>query len=73
MVIVPCRVSAEKFELTTYMHEVPADPVVRGVILIQDAVLVAVQVPVPAVRMDPPPPSLVKERVGGSMVTWLQA
>jgi hypothetical protein len=36
------------------------------------AVVVAVQVPVPEVRMDPPPPSFVKERVGGSMVTCAQ-
>ena len=51
------------------MHEVPALPVVRGVMDSHGAVVVAVQVPVPEVRMEPPPPSLVKERVGGSMVT----
>jgi hypothetical protein len=35
----------------------------------QEEVVVAVQLPVPEVRIEPPPPSLVKERVGGSMVT----
>jgi hypothetical protein len=55
------------------MQEVPAEPVVRGVMLIQEEIVVAVQVPVPEVRTEPPPPSLVKERVGGSIVTWLHA
>lgn len=54
------------------MHEVPALPVVRGVMFSHGAVVVAVQVPVPEVRMEPPPPSFVKERVGGSMVTCAQ-
>lgn len=55
------------------MQEVPADPVVLGVIVIHGAAVVAVQVPVPAVRMEPPPPSFENDRVGGSMVTWDQA
>lgn len=54
------------------MHEVPALPVVRGVMDSHGAVVVADQVPVPEVRMEPPPPSFVKERVGGSMVTCAQ-
>jgi hypothetical protein len=51
------------------MHEVPAEPVVLGVMLSHAADVLAVQVPEPAVRIEPPPPSLVKERVGGSIVT----
>lgn len=38
-----------------------------------ETLLVAVQVPVPEVRIDPPPPSLVNDRVGGSMLIWPKA
>ena len=69
MLMTPWRVSADRLALTTYMHEIPADSVVLGVMVSHEAAVVAVQVPVPAVRIDPPPPSLVNERVGGSMVT----
>jgi hypothetical protein len=55
------------------MHEVPAAPVVRGVMVSHEAVVLAVHVPEPLVRMDPPPPSLVKVRVGGSILTTAQA
>ncbi len=50
------------------MHDCPAVPVVRGVIVIHEAFFSAVQVPAPDVRIDPPPPSLVNDRVGGSML-----
>jgi transcriptional regulator of NAD metabolism len=55
------------------MQEVPAVAVVRGVIVSHEAAVEAVQVPVPEVRMEPPPPSLVKVRVGGSIVIWANA
>jgi hypothetical protein len=50
------------------MHDSPAFPVVRGVMVIHDTLLDAVHVPVPLVRMDPPPPSRVKVREGGSIL-----
>lgn len=52
------------------MQETPASPVVLGVMVNHGEVVEAVHVPVPEVRMEPPPPSLVKERVGGSMFIW---
>ena len=55
------------------MQEVPAVAVVRGVIVSHEAVVEAAHVPVPEVRIEPPPPSLVKVRVSGSIVIWANA
>ena len=55
------------------MQDSPALPLVRGVMVIHETLLVAVQVPVPDVRIEPPPPSLVSDRVGGSMLIWPKA
>ena len=55
------------------MQESPALPEVRGVRVSHETLAEAVQVPEPEVRMEPPPPSLVKVRVGGSMLTTAHA
>jgi hypothetical protein len=55
------------------MQDCVAFPLVRGEIVIQLTVEFAVQLPDPEVRIDPPPPSLAKDRVGGSMLIWANA
>ena len=69
----PTRVSVDIFLDTTYTHETPASPDVRGLIEIQSESVEAVQVPLPEVNTVAAPPVFVNVLAIGSIVMAAKA